>query len=153
MRIMNRNRPGTKQKPKTIKPKTPKEPKKLHPCGHAPCWSKPCAQCRMGAAVKEAKGNWRERRKRKLKSALERAKYGAEVRGMTGKRLPDKSAFNATFDEANLEWTGTPTVNGTTYEGRSNSVHHLLMLLGHLHNKPKETAANGEQTNGQQATS
>jgi hypothetical protein len=118
--------PQTKaEPPKPKKAEQPNPPKMKHSCGHGPNLGVPCTQCTLRSG--------REYRKKKFR----------QVCGQLG-RLPHKSVFRLEYNADREEWEGTLVVNGTSCEGKSASVHHLLRVLGAPHIKAQEGGNNGE---------
>lgn len=64
---------------------------------------------------------------RKAKKAAERADQGVPFK--LRPRLPDGSRFGAVYDAAEEKWTGTLTIEGTTYEQQASGLKKLLYKL------------------------
>jgi hypothetical protein len=104
-----------KEKPTKAKQPPPNPPKRKHICGHGPNLGIPCMDCML------KKG--REHRRKKFQQ------IAAHVPG----RLPDKSRFVMEYNAEDENWYGSLTIDGSVYEDRSWSVHHLLRMLGGPH--------------------
>jgi hypothetical protein len=126
--------PETKQgkaNPPKVKAEQPNPPKARHSCGHGANFGMPCLDCTLRAG--------REYRKKRAK----------QVCFQPG-RLPHGSVFTAEYNAETEEWQGTLRVDGSVYEGKSASVHHLLRMLGAPHIKPQEEKrSDNGQPNGE----
>lgn len=86
----------------------------------------PCRQARVESDAAAAK----ERRAKK------KATFAKALKP----RLPDGARFSATYDAAAVQWTGTLTVEGATYERQGSSLNKLLHKLDDVYRATKNPA-------------
>jgi hypothetical protein len=79
------------------------------------------------------------------KAAKERrAKKKATFAKSLKPRLPDAARFVATYDAAAVQWTGTLSVEGVTFERQGSSLNKLLHKLDDVYRATKVTAPEPE---------
>ena len=95
----------------------------------------PCRQARVQAEVIALK----ERRATKV--ATKAATFAKSLKP----RLPDGARFVATYDATQVQWTGTLTVEGLTFERRASSLNKLMHRLDDVYRAATSTAAGVDQ--------
>ena len=98
--------------------------------------SRDCPPCRQARVQAETIAH-KERRARK--AVTKAATFAKSLKP----RLPDGACFGATYDAAQVQWTGTLTVEGLTFERSASSLNKLLHRLDDVYRatKPTEDAA------------
>jgi septal ring factor EnvC (AmiA/AmiB activator) len=91
----------------------------------------PCRQARVEADAAAAK----ERRATKKETFAKSLKP----------RLPDGARFAATYDATAVQWTGTLTVDGVTFERSGSSLNKLLHKLDDVYRTTKVTVVSAPE--------
>ena len=91
-----------------------------------------CPPCRQVRVQAEAIAH-KERRARK--AVTKAATFAKSLKP----RLPDGARFGATYDAAQVQWTGTLTVEGLTFERSASSLNKLLHRLDDVYRAAKPT--------------
>ena len=96
--------------------------------------SRDCPPCRQARVQAEAIAH-KERRARK--AVTKAATFAKSLKP----RLPDGARFAATYDATQVQWTGTLTIEGSTFEQRASSLNKLLHRLDDVYRAAMATAA------------
>jgi len=94
--------------------------------------SRDCPPCRQARVQAEAIA-LKEHRARK--AVTKAATFAKSLKP----RLPDGARFGATYDAAKVQWTGTLTVDGLTFERSASSLNKLLHRLDDVYRATKPT--------------
>ena len=96
--------------------------------------SRDCPPCRQARVQAEAIAH-KERRARK--AVTKAATFAKSLKP----RLPDGARFGATYDAAQVQWTGILTVEGMTFERSASSLNKLLHRLDDVYRAATSVAA------------
>lgn len=102
--------------------------------------SRDCPPCRQARVQTEAIALKEHRARKAVTKAVTKAATFAKS---LKPRLPDGARFGATYDATQVQWTGTLTVDGLTFERSASSLNKLLHRLDDVYRatKPTEDAA------------
>ena len=94
--------------------------------------SRDCSPCRQARVQAETIAH-KERRARK--AVTKAATFAKSLKP----RLPDGARFGATYDATQVQWTGTLTVDGLTFERSASSLNKLLHRLDDVYRAANPT--------------
>ena len=100
--------------------------------------SRDCPPCRQAHVQAEVLAH-KERRATKAatKAVIKAATFGKSLKP----RLPDGARFAATYDATQVQWAGTLTVEGLTFERSASSLNKLLHRLDDVYRAAMSAAA------------